>query len=85
MASYENANNGILVAKTDCWNYFVNNGIVWSVPADGCEGSTSFWCAVKELRAHFYRLRQIKANYSSLIPPQWEIINNDFFIALGIY
>lgn len=74
---------GTFIATAGSWDMWEHGGIVYSIPQAGSGGACSVWCGVKNLRAHLYRLRQIRGN-AGLIPEDWQNVNKNFFEELKI-
>lgn len=78
-------NNGELLVNEigGNWDLYFYNDIVWAVPKVGSGAGLSIFCGVKSLKSHLQHLKYV-CNRSSLIPDYWQIVNNDFFVNLGI-
>ena len=75
------------------WDYYLSEplkdgsqAVLYIAKPDSGAGS-GIYCGVNRLRKHFHRLANIRhgANWNSLIPNDWNIIDKDFFTRLGIY
>lgn len=70
----------MLIAYSSRWEYYnVDGAVYYSAPG----GDLKVWCDLNDLRRHLYRLRQIRG-YRSLVPPEWAIVDKEFFKQLGI-
>lgn len=75
--------NGTFLAVSGSWDMWAYDSIVYSIPRAGSGGACSVWCGVKNLRAHLYRLRQIRES-AGLIPEDWQNVNKKFFEEMKI-
>ena len=76
--------NGLYIADSSGnWEYYAYNNIIWSVPKVGSGAGLSIFCGVRSLKSHLMHLKYV-CNRSALIPEYWQVVNNDFFVNLGI-
>lgn len=76
--------SGTFVAHESNWDLWATEKTVYAIPVADSGAKPSFWCQIKDLRAHLHRLRQICGG-ENLIPDFWENVNNDFLQSYGIY
>lgn len=73
------------------WNYYVRTyddgtQAVVAIAKPESGAASCHYCSVKNLRAHFRHLNNIKygRNWTSLIPSDWKVTDVEFFNNLGI-
>lgn len=75
------------------WDYYLSQpyedgsqAVLYIAKPDSGAGS-GIYCGVDRLRRHFHRLANLLhgADWESLIPEDWHIVDKDFFTRNGIY
>lgn len=74
---------GVFVAHSGNWDLWSYSGTIYSIPVNESGCNASYWCALSCLRAHLFRLRQVRG-YADLIPADWQDVNHDFLKSYGI-
>lgn len=86
MSEYYNnvLTNGALIARgSSNWDYYLYNGIVYSMPKPESGAGASVWCSVLNLKRHFAHIQYMRKS-ARLIPDDWQVVNPKFFESLGI-
>ena len=73
------------------WDYYLTvlsdgKKVVESIAKPGTGCNNNIWCGVNGLKAHLHHLANVRhgANWITLIPEGWEVVDRSFFEALGI-
>lgn len=74
------------------WNYYLappledGSQTVVYVAKENSGAGSGIYCGVNRLRAHFIHLANIKhgADWKSMIPDDWHVVDKAFFDGLGI-
>lgn len=75
-----------LIAVGDCnHDYYIDeNECVYYIHKPGSSCNDGIYCGANKLHDHFWHLRQLswrgfRRGYDSLIPPDWKIVDYNFF------
>ena len=78
-----------LIAKTEGnWDMYADaDGTLYSIAKPGSGCISSYWCSASRLRGHLRHLANLKhgSHWESMIPEHWEVVQPDYFTALGIH
>lgn len=68
--------HGKLIAICNVWQYWIYNGVMYSINVDGM--NISFWCSIDRLNRHLYKLYQIHDRLYFTDDPNMVIIDKNF-------